>query len=67
MLNRDDLTKLAKTYFCPNGCNVFTTLDEDPECGACGSVMSDDPEPFYDVIEAMEERGIAEMERKLNL
>jgi hypothetical protein len=52
------------TYFCPRGCNVVDD-HEPPECGACGSVMTDDPSSFDDVHEAIEERGIREAEKRL--
>ena len=55
----------AKTWFCPNGHNVFTTTQRHPECGACGVEMITDPEAFGDAIEAVERAGIARVEREL--
>jgi methanogenic corrinoid protein MtbC1 len=49
---------MTSTYFCPNGHNVFTTTEVNPECGACGAVMTTDPSQFEDVIEEIEDRGI---------
>ncbi|NOG70499.1 hypothetical protein [Roseicella sp. DB1501] len=46
-----------RMVFCRHGCNAFETRDDEPECGACGSVMTEDVEPFEDAIEEVEERG----------
>ena len=54
----------AQTYFCPRGCNVFTTTEQSPECGACGSIMSSDSTSFDDVHEEVERRGIAAVVRE---
>ena len=48
-----------KTYYCPRGCNVFDTYDTAPECGACGSRMTEDVEAFDDAHERRELEGIA--------
>lgn len=53
----------ATTYFCPRGCNVFTTDERDPECGACGTIMTTDETRFGDAIEAIEEQGIRDVEK----
>lgn len=52
-----------QTYFCPRGCNAFGTNDPAPECGACGSAMTTDPEPFDDVHEEREIEGTSRQER----
>jgi hypothetical protein len=54
-----------QTYYCPRGCNVVTTTEEQPDCAGCGSVMSTDPTRFNDVIEAIEVQGIARFEREM--
>ena len=54
------------TWYCPGGCQAFEPRlphHEPPECGSCGAPMSTDPTSFYDVLEAIENRGIAEIER----
>jgi hypothetical protein len=48
-----------KTYYCPRGCNVFDTCDTAPECGACGSRMTEDVEAFDDAHERRELEGIS--------
>jgi hypothetical protein len=53
------------TYYCPRGCNVFDTNQTEPECGACGQRMSLDDTAFYDSIEAIEDEGIAAVERDI--
>jgi len=59
------ISEHANTYFCPQGCNTFETRDLEPECAACGSTMTTNIEPFEDAIEAIEEAGIAEVERRI--
>lgn len=54
---------MKKTYYCPRGCNVFDTYDTEPECGACGSRMTEDVEAFDDAHERRELEGIAKQER----
>jgi hypothetical protein len=56
-----------QTYFCPRGCNIFDTNDTAPECGACGSVMTTDPETFDDTHEEREIEGINRQERLIQL
>ena len=54
------------TWYCPRGCQAFEPRlphPEPPECGSCGAPMSTDPSAFHDVLEAIENRGIAEFER----
>ena len=54
------------TWYCPRGCQAFEPrlpYREPPECGSCGTSMSTDPTASYDVHEAIERRGIAEIER----
>jgi len=53
-----------KTYFCPRGCNVLDTNQEEPECASCGRIMTTDPDAFDSVHERIEEEGIAEVERR---
>ena len=53
-------------WYCPNGHQVFTPklpYSEPPECGSCGAEMSTDSTAFYDVIESIEHREIAEFEK----
>ena len=46
------------TYYCPRGCNVFTTAQISPECAACGSTMTTDHRSFERVRESIEEQRI---------
>jgi hypothetical protein len=55
----------AATWYCPRGCQSYTTIDQNPECGGCGSIMSTDRESYDDVIEAIERAGIARIEREM--
>jgi hypothetical protein len=57
-----------ENYYCPRGCNV---CDERAaratgfECGACGSRMTKDSARFDAAHADIEERGIAEIERRV--
>ena len=54
------------TWYCPRGCQAFEpslTCRDPPECGSCGTPMSTDPTALYDVHEAIERLGVAEIER----
>ena len=55
---------MNQTYYCPRGCNVFETTSENPECAACGRIMTTDPQLFNDAHEQRELDGIAECERQ---
>src|SRR5947209_6256825 len=52
------------TYFCPRGCNVFTTTIVDPECAGCGSVMTTDSTSFDNVHERIELEEITRIEER---
>lgn len=58
------ISEHANTFFCPNGCNAFTTADPAPDCAACDSPMTTDPADFDDVHEAIEIAGITEVTRQ---
>jgi glutamate/tyrosine decarboxylase-like PLP-dependent enzyme len=54
-------------FYCPRGCQTCdkrTAAVVGLECGACGSVMTRNSARYDAVHEAIEERQIAEAERK---
>ena len=52
----------TRTWYCPKGCNVFDTREDEPECAACGQVMSMDSTEYSDVHEDIELMQIAKFE-----
>jgi len=56
--------KEEKTWYCSSGCNIFTTKEEEPECGACGSTMSTDNNDYDEYLQAIEDYEIALCEQK---
>ena len=57
------------TWYCNRGCNVFTSSvydqEDPPECGACGSRMSTEPDEYDDMHEQIEANQIARFEAKI--
>lgn len=47
------------TYYCPRGCQTFTTAGDPGECGACGSRFSSDDAAYNSALQSVEDRQIA--------